>query len=227
MRPGHLRVDRTPTRLPQPPKRAAAGPADPGGVSSAAATAKALREGDADALRKALEKRGDDSPLSQEEMLAIAQLMLGADASTEFGKGLAMGLASGPEAAAEAWQRGQTKAPQVSKPPPQAADEDSDDGGGKRSKIKDTENTRRRSTGQLRRRASRREQASQQLRRRPPHSARPNGKRRPRRLWHEHEASRQHPRPSRPHPPRATSQRLTFRAARTRSSMKGAPCGCW
>lgn len=122
----------------QPPKRAAAGPADPGGVSSDAATAKALREGDADALRKALEKRGDDSPLSQEEMLAIAQLMLGADASTEFGKGLAMGLASGPEAAAEAWQRGQTKAPQVSKPPPQAADEDSDDGEWEvPSKIKD------------------------------------------------------------------------------------------
>ena len=131
-------------------KRTPAGPIDPGSISAHPATAKALREGDKDALERALAARGDDCPLSSEEMVAIAQLMLGADATNDFGRGLAQGLAQGPDAAMDFWRKEhqtqvkggptttttpaptpptQAKAKTARPPaPPAAQDEDSDDG---------------------------------------------------------------------------------------------------
>ena len=55
---------------PPPPKKSAA-------ASEDAATAAAIAKGDSEALRQALEKRGEDKPLGEAEMLAIAQVMLG------------------------------------------------------------------------------------------------------------------------------------------------------
>ena len=55
---------------PPPPQKSAA-------VSEDAATAAAIAKGDSEALRQALEKRGEDKPLGEAEMLAIAQAMLG------------------------------------------------------------------------------------------------------------------------------------------------------
>ena len=46
-------------------------------MSEDAATAAAIAKGDSEALRQALEKRGEDKPLGEAEMLAIAQVMLG------------------------------------------------------------------------------------------------------------------------------------------------------
>ena len=65
---------------PKPSTRPAAvapAPANKSATSADPATAQALEKGDGDALRKALEQRGDDSPLGEDEMLAIAKLFLG------------------------------------------------------------------------------------------------------------------------------------------------------
>ena len=59
----------------------------PAAVSSDAATAKALASGDAEALKVALATRGDEAPLGEAEMMAIAQLMLGEQLQQTQGSG--------------------------------------------------------------------------------------------------------------------------------------------
>ena len=69
-------------------KRPVAGPSPaPPPLSRDPATAAALHSGDQDALRRALERRDDASPLDESEMLAIAQMMLG----NELGAAVASG----------------------------------------------------------------------------------------------------------------------------------------
>ena len=50
-------------------------------ISSDPATARALQAGDSEALAEALRQRGDDQPMGEQEMMAIAQVMLGGNSA--------------------------------------------------------------------------------------------------------------------------------------------------
>ncbi len=110
------------------PKRPVAGPSprppSPPPMSRDPATAAALQAGDTDALRRALEQRGDAQPLDESEMLAIAQVMLGKDLGAAVASGQ---LAAAAESAGLPPLPGgsQTAAPPTA--PSEELDSDDDD----------------------------------------------------------------------------------------------------
>ena len=86
-------------KKPAAPKPTASKPAaTTPAVSADPSTARALEAGDADALRKALERRGDDVPLGEQEMMEIAKLFLGGEGNEEALKAMTS-IATGQAAA--------------------------------------------------------------------------------------------------------------------------------